>query len=195
MRQIVFFLISSIIAISLLQACGPSEEEIQRREQARQDSLEQVRQQQLEQQRQDSIAQARQDSIEAAKERERERNRIEFDSNGTFTVQVESWRSEEKAQTQVQKWVDRGYENAFVVRFGTEENGNIWYRVRLGRVATKDMAEKLRDKLQREYSAESWISMATGDDVNTAKTTPGTSASDTTALDTAVTDTVESSQE
>lgn len=174
MRQIVVFLISSIIAISLLNACGPSEEEIQQREQARQDSLERVRQQQLEQQRQDSIAQARQDSIEAAKKREMERNRIEFDSDGAFAVQVESWRSEEKARGQVQKWVDRGYENAYVVRFGTEETGNIWYRVRLGSVATMDMAEKLRDKLQREYNAESWISMATGDDVDTTMTSPDT---------------------
>ncbi len=163
MKRIVIFIITSAFAISLLNACGPSEEEIQRRKEARQDSLERVRQQRLEQQRQDSIEQARQDSIEAAKKRERERNRIKFDSNGSFAVQVEAWRSRDKAQAQVQKWVDRGYENAYVVKFGTEETGNIWFRVRLGRLATKDMAEKLEAKLKREYNEKSWISMANED--------------------------------
>ncbi|MEL7833467.1 SPOR domain-containing protein [Fodinibius sp. Rm-B-1B1-1] len=158
MKRIVIFLITSAIAISMLQACGPSEEEIERREQARQDSLERVEQQRLEKQRQDSIEQARQDSIEAAK-RERERNRIEYDSNGKFAVQVEAWRSEVKAEQQVQKWADRGYENAYVVKMGNEETGDVWFRVRLGRVATEAMAEKLQDKLMRNYNEKSWVSL------------------------------------
>lgn len=162
MRQAVIFLITSAIVIGLLNACGPSEEEIQQREQARQDSLEQVRQQRLEQMRQDSIEQARQDSIEAARKREEERNRIEFDSSGSFAVQVESWRSEEKAEAQVQKWKDRGYENAFVVKYGKEETGDIWFRVRLGRVSTMDMAQKLQEKLEEEYEAQSWVSRVGG---------------------------------
>ncbi|WP_138431301.1 SPOR domain-containing protein [Fodinibius saliphilus] len=159
MKRIVIFLVTSSIAIGLLNACGPSEEEKQRREQARQDSLEQVRQQRLAEQRQDSIEQARQDSIAAAKKRERERNRIEFDSEGAFSVQVEAWRSKDKAQSQIQKWKDRGYENAYVVKYGKEETGNIWFRVRLGHLATKEMAQKLQDKLQRNHSEQSWISM------------------------------------
>jgi len=159
MKRVVIFLITSAMAISMLQACGPSEEEIQQREQARQDSLERVKQQRLEQQRQDSIEQARQDSIEAAK-RERQRNRIEYNSNGAFAVQVEAWRSKEKAETQIQKWVDRGYENAYVVKMGNEETGDIWFRVRLGRVDSKDMAEKLQNKLMRNHNEKSWISMA-----------------------------------
>lgn len=163
MKRIVSFLITSALAISLLNACGPSEEEIERREQARQDSLEQVRQDSIEQARQDSIEQARQDSIQAAKKREKERNRIKFDPNGQFSVQVEAWRSEKKAENQVQKWIDRGYENAYVVKYGNEETGDIWFRVRLGHLATKDMAEKLKDKLQREYNERSWISLTKSD--------------------------------
>lgn len=158
MKRIVIWVVTSVLAISMLNACGPSEEEIQQREQARQDSLERVKQQRLEQQRQDSIEQARQDSIEAAK-KERERNRIEYDSNGAFAVQVEAWRSKDKAEAQVQKWVDRGYENAFVVKMGNEETGDVWFRVRLGQVATKDMAAKLQDKLMRNHDEKSWISM------------------------------------
>ncbi len=169
MKRVVIFLITSAMAISMLQACGPSEEEIQQREQARQDSLERVKQQRLEQQRQDSIEQARQDSIEAAK-RERQRNRIEYDSNGAFAVQVEAWRSKEKAETQIQKWVDRGYENAYVVKMGNEETGDIWFRVRLGRVASKDMAEKLQNKLMRNHNEKSWISMAKDEQEKSSET-------------------------
>lgn len=162
MKRIVIFLVTSAIAISLLNACGPSEEEIERQEQARQDSLEQVRQQRMEQQRQDSIEQARQDSIEAAK-KEEERNRIEFDSDGQFAVQVEAWRSEEKAENSVQQWADQGYEDAYVVKYGNEDTGDIWFRVRLGHLATKDMAEKLKNKLERENNEPSWISITKND--------------------------------
>lgn len=158
MKRIGIFLITAAISVSLLQACGPSEEEIQEREQARQDSLEQVRQDSIEQVRQDSIEQARQDSIEQAK-KEEERNRIEYDENGKFAVQVESWRSEVKAEQQVQKWIDRGYENAYVVKTGNEDTGDVWFRVRLGHVATEEMAEKLQDKLERNHDEESWISI------------------------------------
>lgn len=157
MKQVIIYFITAALAISMFTGCGPSEEEVQQREQARQDSLEQMRQQRLAEQRQDSIEQARQDSIAAAKERE-ERNRIEFDSNGSFAVQVEAWRSEEKAEAQVQKWVERGYENAYVVKFGNEDIGDVWFRVRLGHLATKEMAEKLKNKLQEEYNEPSWIS-------------------------------------
>lgn len=174
MKKIVTFLITSAIAIGMLNACGPSEEEIQRREQARQDSLERVQQQRIEQQRQDSIQQARQDSIEAAK-LERERNRVEFDSNGAFAVQVEAWRSEVKAQQQVQKWIDRGYENAYVVKMGNEETGNVWFRVRLGRVATKAMAKKLESKVMRNHNEKAWISMAK-DEQDTSEMSPETEA-------------------
>lgn len=169
MKRIIIFIITSSIALSLLNACGPSEEEIQRRQQARQDSIQQARQDSIRQARQDSIRQARQDSIEAAKKRERERNRIEFDSNGSFAVQVEAWRSRDKAKAQVQKWVDRGYENAYVVKHGNEETGDIWFRVRLGRLATLDMAKKLEQKLQREYNEPSWTSMVKDEQQSTTE--------------------------
>ncbi|TYP93393.1 Sporulation related domain-containing protein [Fodinibius salinus] len=161
MKKLLVFLITSSIALGMMNACGPSEEEIQRRKQARQDSLERVRQQRLAQMKQDSIEQARQDSIEAAKKRKRERNRITFDSDGAFAVQVESWRSKDKAKKQVQKWVERGYENAYTVKFGNEETGDVWFRVRLGHLPSKKMAKKLQDKIQRKYSEPSWISLTT----------------------------------
>lgn len=160
MRYLIPFVILTI-SMGIMNACGPSEEELEKRRQARQDSIEQARQDSIEQARRDSMKQARRDSIEARKRREKERNRIEFDPEGKYTVQVESWRSKEKAQGQVQKWKERGYENAYVVKYGTPETGNIWFRVRLGRVATLKMAKKLGAKLQRNHNAEYWITHIT----------------------------------
>lgn len=160
MKRLLIFTVTAATLISLMNACGPSEEELRQREQARQDSLERVRQQRLQQARLDSIAQARQDSIDAAQQREAERNRIQFDPNGAFAVQVEAWRSEDKASAQIAKWKDRGYENAYVVKHGNEATGNIWFRVRIARFATKDMAEKFQQQLREDYNADSWISMA-----------------------------------
>lgn len=162
MRQLLVFTITAITLISLMSACGPSEEEIQRREQARQDSLEQVRQQRMQQQRMDSIAQARQDSIAAAKKKEEERRQMSFNTTGDYSLQVEAWRSQDKAQAQVQKWKDRGFENAYVVKYGQEETGNIWFRVRLGRTDTRKKAEQLGQNLKEEYDTEYWISKVNG---------------------------------
>lgn len=164
MNKLTILLITSSIALGVIVGCGgSSKEEKQRREQARQDSLEQVRQQRLEQMKKDSIEQARIDSIAAAKKKKRERNRIKFDSDGNFAVQVESWRSRDKANQQLKKWEDRGYDNAYTVKMGNEATGNIWFRVRLGHMPSKEMAQKLKDKLQRKYNEPSWISMTAND--------------------------------
>lgn len=158
MKTLLTFVGTAILAISLMVSCGPSEEELRQqeleRQQAERDSLERVYEAQMEQMRQDSIAQARQDSIAEAERR----NQIEFSEDGNFAVQVQSWRSEEKANRELQKWKERGYENAFVVKYGKEETGNIWYRVRIGRVESEEMAKNLKEKLMNEYNAESWIS-------------------------------------
>lgn len=160
MRQFITFIITASILIGLMNACGPSEEELERQEQARQDSIEQARQDSIEQARLDSIEQARQDSIAAAEEEERKRNEITFDENGHLSVQVEAWRSEVKAEEQLSKWKDRGYENAFVTKHGKEETGDIWFRVQLGKFSSKEMAEKFQEVLREDYDAKSWISNA-----------------------------------
>lgn len=160
MRQIIVFTIAAATLISFLNACGPSEEELRQREQARQDSLEQVRQQQMEQQRMDSIAQARQDSINAARQQQEQRRAISFNTTGSFSLQVEAWRSQEKAQAQVNKWKERGFENAYVVKYGNESTGDIWFRVRLGNTNTKAQAQQLGEDLKEEYSADFWVGMS-----------------------------------
>jgi cell division protein FtsN len=158
MKTILTFLGTAIFAITLIAGCGPSEEELRQqqleRQQAERDSLERVYEAQMEQMVQDSIAQARQDSIAEAERQ----NQFEFSDSGNFAVQVQSWRSKEKADQELSEWKDRGFDNAFVVQFGDEETGDVWYRVRIGRVETEEMAENLQDKLADEYDAQSWIS-------------------------------------
>jgi len=158
MKTLLSFLGASILAVTLIAGCGPSEEELRQqeleRQQAQQDSLEQVYEEQMQQMIQDSIAQARQDSIAEAERR----NQIQYSSDGNYAVQVQSWRSEEKANQELEMWKNRGFENAFVVMFGNEETGDVWYRVRIGRVESEEMAENLQDKLSNDYDAQSWIS-------------------------------------
>lgn len=162
--------------IGLMNACGPSEEEQRRQAQARQDSLERVRQQRMEQRRLDSLAQVRQDSIAAAQQAEKERSQIQFDKNGPFAVQVEAWRSEDKAQGQIEKWKGRGFDNAYVVKSGDENTGEVWFRVRLGRFATLDMAHQFQNQLQEDYQAQSWVSSTNQEMMNQ----PSSSSSDST---------------
>jgi septal ring-binding cell division protein DamX len=167
MRQLIYFFIVAITSIFMLHACGPSEEELERERQARQDSIEAARQDSIERIRAEQRRQARLDSIEAARQDsiERARNRIVFDSNGPLTVQVESWRSKEKAQERADVWKDRGYDRAYVITYGEKETGDVWFRIRLGRVATHQMAEKLVDKLKRQHNVQKvWIAPAKEDE-------------------------------
>jgi len=172
MRQWISFLLIAVFSIALLNACGPSEEELERQRQARLDSLREVeRQDSIAQAREDSIARvrARQDSIAAA--RERERKRIDYDEDGNIAVQVEAWRGVCKAEDRISTWKERGYEQAYVVRHGKEETGNIWYRVRLGRFSEPDEANQLADKIKENHPTKIWITQVVpGDEmVDTSK--------------------------
>jgi septal ring-binding cell division protein DamX len=174
MKKILIYVITAGLAISILQSCGPSEEELRQQaeaeRQARQDSLERVWQAEIEQMQRDSIEQARQDSIalaeqsalEASLDEEEELQmaeapQIEFRENGNFTVQVRSWRSEDKAEEHADMWRDRGFEHVYTEKYGDEEIGDVWFRVRLGKIATHDMAKRLQEKIREEYNTDSWI--------------------------------------
>lgn len=174
MKNVIIYILTASMGIALLNACGPSEEELRQQElaeqQARQDSLEQAWEAEMEQMRQDSIEQARQDSIalaeaEAGEEEreEAERAAVSFDQNGPFTVQVRAWRSEDKAEEHARMWRDRGFEHAYVEEYGDESVGDLWYRVRIGNVSTRSMATKLQEQLKNEYEADSWVGNISSD--------------------------------
>jgi len=159
MKNLLVYTFSIVLTFTMLQACGQddemSAEQQQEQEQAMEDSLEQAYQEEQEQMRRDSLEQARADSIAAAEEE----RRIEYSEDGDFTVQVEAWRSQEKAELQADKWEERGYDQASVVTYGNPETGNVWYRIRIGQVETREMAEKLQNKLLEDHETQTWISL------------------------------------
>ena len=157
MKSRLLFITAIILSFGMLYACAPEEPETERDQQAIQDSLEQAYQAELEQMRQDSIEQARQDSLRAEQQREMERNQIEYSEDGDYVVQVEAWRSEEKAQQQADEWVSMGYEEAYVVSYGNKDTGDVWYRVRIGHFDTREMAERLQSQLDEDHDAVSWV--------------------------------------
>ena len=146
----------SILFIVLIQACGPTEEELRQREQARLDSLQRVQLEQIEQARMDSVNIAQQQAEQQALA-EAERRNITYSTDGPLSVQVGSWRSEEKANEMIEKWKSNGFENAYSVKFGSEESGDVWFRVRLGNVASIAEAEKLQALVKEDFEMDSWI--------------------------------------
>lgn len=146
----------SILVIVLIQACGPTEEELRQQEQARLDSLQRVQLEQLEQARIDSVTIAQQ-QVEQQALAEAERRNITYSNDGPFSIQVGSWRSEEKANEMIAEWKSNGFENAYMVKFGSEETGDVWFRVRLGNIATIAEAEKLQALVKEDFEMDTWI--------------------------------------
>lgn len=158
-------LITALVTIVLFNACGPSEEELAQQELARQDSLEQVYQQEAEEIRQDNPDQLNQADQTNQDESATDPNNLnetptsfEYSENGTFTVQIEAWRSERKARNQAEMWKQRNFDHAFVIKYGDAEAGDIWYRVRLGKFETREMAQNFKAMLKKDYNTESWVS-------------------------------------
>ena len=162
MKNITHYIGIGVGIIALLIGCGPSEEEQQEKEQARQDSLEQVRQEQrMEQQRQDSLAESRTaDSTMDESDASGPSSDVTFSDDGAFTLQAASWRSQQKAQAEVEEWKDRGFTDAFVVKNGDERTGDVWFRVRIGRVESRQDAMQLQQTLQDAYQVQTWIANA-----------------------------------
>jgi cell division septation protein DedD len=158
MKSALIYITTIILSIAMLQACAPEEAEVERDQQAIQDSLDQAYEAEMEQMRQDSIAQALAEKARAEPEREMRRQSIEYSENGEFVVQIEAWRSQEKAQQQADQWINRGYERAFVVSSGNEDTGDVWYRVRIGQFNTRAMAKRFQTELNEDLSTVSWVS-------------------------------------
>lgn len=162
MKNKMLSLFICFIIFGLFTSCGKDQKKQKQAKQARQDSLEQIRQRKR-QQRLDSLAKARADSIAAAKKTNKKGEPVfnpkqnGMSQNGHYAVQVGAWRSKDKAKHLASRWQTRGFENAFVVKYGNEETGNIWFRVRLGKFFTQQQAQKLRTWLTEKYQTHSWI--------------------------------------
>lgn len=161
MKHVHLFLLVGAVVIVSLAACGESEAEKQARMKAYQDSLraaEQAKIAAMMAQMQDSIDAAQ--AMEEEPEEEPPTNKFSFAEDGSYVVQVGAWRSEEKAQSFVNKWADRNYPHVFVVRFGDEATGDVWFRVRVGNFATKADAETFGAMLAQEINSGYWVTTA-----------------------------------
>lgn len=159
MLKLSSLLAQTLVVILLATQCGPSQEELQRREQARQDSIAQVKADSLAkiEAEQKAAEQARLD----AERKERERKYVEYAKDGSIALQVEAWRSINKAQKNAEKWKKKGFEQAFVVEHGDEAIGDVWYRVRIARFANREWAEKQVRILKEENpNLETWVTAA-----------------------------------
>lgn len=76
--------------------------------------------------------------------------------DGAFTVQVSSWRSYGKAERDMKRYQDQGFE-AYVQRAYIPEKGGVWHRVRIGRFSTREMAAQQAEAVQDMLQAGFWI--------------------------------------
>mgnify|MGYP002277391518 CR=1 FL=1 len=160
------YFISAVLVMGLMIGCGSEEQDDQQtrqqKEQAKQDSIARAKADSIARAKADSAAKAKQQKQQQKEQQEQEEkltlDNINFNSSGAFSVQVEAWRSQDKAQQQVSKWKERGFSNAYVVKVGNEDTGNIWFRVRLGRISDKPSAERLSKLVKQKYNEKSWIS-------------------------------------
>lgn len=150
----IYTLLLAMVLVSI-QACGPSEEERRAAEQARLDSLRQV-----EEQRIAEMMQAREDSIAQAQAQQKmmEEAGPQFAEGGTYAVQVGAFRSEEEANEYKNMLADREYPHVYTVKIGTEETGDVWFRLRVGFFANKADAEEFGAELGRELNTGHWVS-------------------------------------
>jgi len=87
---------------------------------------------------------------------------VEYDSDGRFAVQIEAWRSEVKADYRVSLWKERGFEHARYVEYGNETNGDIWFRVHLGRFSSISDAKSFQNIFTGMYEHDTWITTTNG---------------------------------
>lgn len=154
------FLLSAGLLLALATGCGRDEEtpteegaSVETVDTATAPVQSMLTQEELQAQRRDSIS------------KELDRNRIVYDQDGSFVVQVSSWRSVEKAQRNADMWKSRGFRTSFVQESGDGSTGDVWFRVRIGNFASRDMAERVKAILSSEYSTLSWISDLENDPV------------------------------
>jgi len=182
MKRYLHFYVITLAALLMLQACGNGEEQRQR-EQAQQDSMVEA-QQRKERARLDSLAQARADSIARKLQNENGQNgkdqvgtgqaqkktaketqpasssrEYSFDAQGRFTVQVESWRNRNVAEKRLKTWKDRGFNQAYISEYGNENTGEVWYRIRLGKLPSKQQAQNLKQHVMDQYNSQSWVAI------------------------------------
>ncbi len=73
-----------------------------------------------------------------------------FTAKNSFTIQVASFKTEDRAKKKMDALNKKGYSLVYIVSKDLGSKG-IWYRVYVGRFDTKAQAEELLKKVKREY--------------------------------------------
>lgn len=76
--------------------------------------------------------------------------------DGAYTVQVASWRSRRKAEWDMNRYREQGFD-AYIQRANIPEKGGVWHRVRLGRFSTREIAARQAEAVQDMLQAGFWI--------------------------------------
>jgi cell division septation protein DedD len=75
---------------------------------------------------------------------------------GKYTVQVSSWRTRRRAQEDAQRYLARSFD-AYVQEANVPSKGGTWYRVRVGRHATRGDARQLASRLTGMLESGFWL--------------------------------------
>ena len=70
---------------------------------------------------------------------------------GTYTIQVASLNTREKASSELNTWKQRGFNHAFISESGQN------FRVRLGRYGTEGNARLLASRVNADYNVAAWV--------------------------------------
>jgi cell division protein FtsN len=156
------------LGIFIVSACGPSQEEINKKNKIREDSLANVREMIM---KKDAEERAALEAMQIAKSQEvvevvNPKKAVEmykFGTKGSLCVQVESGRTTEFVEKGLAKWKSRGFTNAYVaISHGTQSN-DTWYRIRLGRFTDKEKAAKAAKAVSSEFNVKAWVDNTNGE--------------------------------
>jgi len=81
---------------------------------------------------------------------------VVMDTEGKYTVQVSSWRTQRRAERDAQRFSDKGF-NAYVQSAYIPALGGTWYRVRVGGYATKPEAREMAARLAGLLESGYWV--------------------------------------
>jgi len=81
---------------------------------------------------------------------------VVMDTEGKYTVQVSSWRTQRRAERDAQRFSDKGF-NAYVQTAYIPSLGGTWYRVRVGGYATKPEAREMAARLTGMLESGYWV--------------------------------------
>jgi cell division protein FtsN len=168
MKSTLSALLAVLLSALLLSQCGPSPQDIKKKEQARQDSVKKVQQMAIARAKADSTAKAEKFKAEqiavetaavAAKAAEEQKAHVKFNfgDKGLVSVQVESWKTQAAAEKAVARWKNAGFKNAYAVIYGNDETGEMWYRVRLGKFRNTKVAKQAAAAVASEYNTTAWV--------------------------------------